>query len=74
MINIEYGNRSIPLVYDRLERREEATYEEIHRVILNRILQLNVMLQVQAFSLDFEVAAHNANFIVFHLEVYGCFY
>ena len=41
---------------------------------LNRMLQLNVMPQVQAFCMDFEIAAHNAALTVFHnRSIDGCF-
>ena len=54
--------------------KQEATYEEMLRDILNRMLQLNVMLQVQAFSMVFEIAAHNAALTVFLNRSNGCFY
>ena len=69
------AQRSIPLVYALLERKHEATYEEIIRVILKRMMQLNVIPQVQTFSIDFEIATHNAALTVFHNRIIdGCFY
>ena len=44
-------------------------------VILNRMLQLDVRLPMQAFSMDFEMAANNAALTVFHnRSIDGCFY
>ena len=75
IICVEFGNRSIPLVYALLQRKLQATYGEVLRALNNYMFQINVIPMVTSFSMDFEIAAHNAALTVFpNRAIDGCFY
>ena len=75
LICIEFGNRSIPVVYALLQRKAEVTYEEMLRSICNYMFQINTIPRVLAFSMDSEIAAHNAALRGFPNRMLdGCFY
>ena len=75
IICVEFGNRSTPLVYALLQRKLQATYEEVLRALNNYMFQINVIPTVTSFSMDFEIAAHNAALTVFpNRAINGCFY
>ena len=71
IICIQLGNRPSLL----LERKLEVTYQEMLRAIRNYMHQLNAIPLVRAFSMDFELAAHNAALTIFpNSDINGCFY
>ena len=41
IICVEFGNRSIPLVYALLRRKLQATYEEVLRALNNYMFQID---------------------------------
>ena len=75
IICVEFGNRSITLVYALLQRKLQATYEEVLRALNNYMFEINIIPTVTSFSMDFETAAHNAALTVFpNRAIDGCFY
>ena len=68
IICVEFGNRSTPLVYALLQRKLQATYEEVLRALNNYMFQINIIPTVTSFSMDFEIAAHNAALTVSRIE------
>ena len=75
IICVKFGNRSTPLVYALLQRKLQATYEEVLRVPNNYMFQINFIPTVTWFSMDFEIAAHNVALTVFpNRAIDWCFY
>ena len=75
VIHASLGESSVPVVFAFLERKNQATYEQLLEAIVNKIGQMNIAIQPDKVICDFESASIQAvQNILGDVHIQGCFF
>ncbi|XP_074641232.1 uncharacterized protein LOC141898982 [Tubulanus polymorphus] len=76
VIRVPIGETAVTVAYCLLEKKDQATYEEMLQILLDECEQRSIFPEPEVIMADFEKAIHNAVGVLFdnQVQMKGCFF
>ena len=75
VIHASLGESSIPAVFAFLEKKNQASYDELFEAINNKLTDLHLNASVEKIICDFEIAViQSVQNVLGDVQIQGCFY